>query len=729
MAVNLSPFGGVGAQFLDNSGNVLTGGKIFTYAAGTTTNQATYTSSLGNTPLPNPIILNAAGRVPTGEIWLTDGLSYKFVLTDSNDVLIGTYDNIIGINSNFVAFTNQQEIQTATAGQTVFNLANVTYQPNTNSLSVFVDGVNQYGPGAQYAYFETDSDTVTFVSGLHVGAQVKFTTSALTTGNATNASVVAYDPPFTGAVSTNVEAKLAEIVSVKDFGADPSDLVGDTNLAAFNAALAASNYIVVPNDGTYKINGTIVITGIKTIAGYDGGSQAGQPSKINHVGVSGSLFSATSGENGGMCIRNLNIIGGNGSFCITSNRPYARFEFIVMEPYNGGGIQLLDGVGGAGSSSSQILNCQWVGPASPTNYTGFELDINGGDVLLHRCTAIRGALGINIIKGQTVVIDQCSLNQQTRNPNVSGGAKSSAAQFDTAAIKLSGTDYKQAISIRKCYIETCDNGVYVESCESLSIEDNYFNDQGASGSTSTGSWTALGNSAINLVNTNARNVTIRNNNINILGNGYNAGVPDVLYGLYFNNAVNVVYENNLINRVGDYTAVYYLTTSTSVYQIANTLVTTTGTPVASYDPSNLIRTFAYEITGTFTPALSSSGATFSYAIQQGFYKKIGDLVWFSLDIQLNTTGNTLTSNGLLVTGLPFQSLNIANQRNVVNAIFSNVASTSLLFTSGVVLQGDTRIQLYSPVTTGTSLAVVTSNFLSPTTGGFIGLSGWYKAQS
>jgi hypothetical protein len=262
MAVNLSPFGGVGAQFLDNSGNVLTGGKIFTYAAGTTTNQATYTSSLGNTPLPNPIILNAAGRVPTGEIWLTDGLIYKFVLTDSNDVLIATYDNITGINSNFVAFTNEQEIQTATAGQTVFNLTTITYQTGTNSLSVFVDGVNQYGPGAQYAYLETNSNTVTFVNGLHVGAQVKFTTSALTTSNATNASVVAYDPPFTGAVSTNVEDKLAQTVSVYDFGAVGDGVHDDTN--AFKAALDYVKTLpwgrpIVLDEGPFLITDTLVL--------------------------------------------------------------------------------------------------------------------------------------------------------------------------------------------------------------------------------------------------------------------------------------------------------------------------------------------------------------------------------------------------------------------------------------------------------------------------------------
>ncbi len=94
MSVTLSLFAGAGAQFLDDSGNVLTGGLIYTYSAGTTTPLATYTSNLGTTALPNPIVLNAAGRVPTGEIWLTTGFGYKFVTKDSNGVLIGTYDNI-----------------------------------------------------------------------------------------------------------------------------------------------------------------------------------------------------------------------------------------------------------------------------------------------------------------------------------------------------------------------------------------------------------------------------------------------------------------------------------------------------------------------------------------------------------------------------------------------------------------------------------------------------------
>lgn len=258
MAVNLSPYGGVGAQFLDNSGNVLTGGKIFTYAAGTTTNQPTYTTSAGNVPHSNPIILDASGRVPSGgEIWLTDGLSYKFILRDANDVLIATYDNVTGINSNFVAFTNQQEIQTATAGQTVFNLTTMTYQPATNSLTVFVDGVNQYGPGAQYAYVETDSDTVTFVNGLHVGASVKFTTSQLnSSASQSDAFQVSYTPPFTGSVATSVGDKLAQTVSVTDFGAVGDGVTDDT--VAIQAAHDASIQVFYPS-GTYNISSSIVL--------------------------------------------------------------------------------------------------------------------------------------------------------------------------------------------------------------------------------------------------------------------------------------------------------------------------------------------------------------------------------------------------------------------------------------------------------------------------------------
>lgn len=97
MTVNLSMLAGAGAQFFDNNGDPLSGGKVFTYAAGTTTPQATFTTNAGNVAHANPIVLDSAGRVPSGgEIWLTDSVSYKFLITNSTGTTIGTYDNLTG---------------------------------------------------------------------------------------------------------------------------------------------------------------------------------------------------------------------------------------------------------------------------------------------------------------------------------------------------------------------------------------------------------------------------------------------------------------------------------------------------------------------------------------------------------------------------------------------------------------------------------------------------------
>lgn len=133
-SVNLSAFGGVGWQFFDNNGVPLAGGLIYTYEAGTTTPQATYTTSAGTIAHTNPIVLNSAGRVPGGEIWLLFA-SYKFVLQTSAAVLIATYDNITsgGGVPSISNFTGD--------GTTVsFALGNAISENTTN---VYINGVYQ----------------------------------------------------------------------------------------------------------------------------------------------------------------------------------------------------------------------------------------------------------------------------------------------------------------------------------------------------------------------------------------------------------------------------------------------------------------------------------------------------------------------------------------------------------------------------------------------------------
>jgi len=82
-------------QFFANDGSFLVGGKLYTYAAGTTTPLATYTTSTGLVANTNPIILDSRGEA---SVWLTSS-KYKFVLKTAADVEIFTQDQLQGYAS------------------------------------------------------------------------------------------------------------------------------------------------------------------------------------------------------------------------------------------------------------------------------------------------------------------------------------------------------------------------------------------------------------------------------------------------------------------------------------------------------------------------------------------------------------------------------------------------------------------------------------------------------
>jgi hypothetical protein len=96
------------AQFFDANGTPLVGGKVFTYAAGTTTPLETYTDETGTTPNTNPVILDSRGEC---NLWFSPASSYKVVLKSATDVLqwtvdnISTYGTLASQNSNNVAIT------------------------------------------------------------------------------------------------------------------------------------------------------------------------------------------------------------------------------------------------------------------------------------------------------------------------------------------------------------------------------------------------------------------------------------------------------------------------------------------------------------------------------------------------------------------------------------------------------------------------------------------------
>ena len=125
-------------QFFDLNGAPLSGGLLYTYAAGTTTPLATYTDSTGNFANTNPIVLDSRGEA---NVWLGAAI-YKFALYTSVGVLIWTVDNING--STFAVNA------TGDGTTTAFSVVN-------GSTAIYINGVYQ-----NRNTYTVTSGTVTF---------------------------------------------------------------------------------------------------------------------------------------------------------------------------------------------------------------------------------------------------------------------------------------------------------------------------------------------------------------------------------------------------------------------------------------------------------------------------------------------------------------------------------------------------------------------------------------
>jgi hypothetical protein len=123
-------------QFTTTAGAPLIGGKVYTYAAGTTSALATYTDSTGATANTNPVILNTRGEAA---IWLSPA-SYKFALRDANDTPIWTADNLGGLNIS-PAFTGVPTAPTAISGTNTTQLATTAFVQLSAVAAIPVGGI------------------------------------------------------------------------------------------------------------------------------------------------------------------------------------------------------------------------------------------------------------------------------------------------------------------------------------------------------------------------------------------------------------------------------------------------------------------------------------------------------------------------------------------------------------------------------------------------------------
>lgn len=144
-------------QFFDANGNPLVGGKLYTYAAGTTTPQATYTDYTGGTANTNPVIFNSRGEAA---VWCGNN-RYYMVLKDADDNLIWTADNVNGANGPTLA------LLAASNGATL-----IGYTPTDNNVTTTVNARLQLLDGVSVTATATDREYKASVNALRDASAV-----------------------------------------------------------------------------------------------------------------------------------------------------------------------------------------------------------------------------------------------------------------------------------------------------------------------------------------------------------------------------------------------------------------------------------------------------------------------------------------------------------------------------------------------------------------------------
>jgi hypothetical protein len=259
------------AQFID--GVPAVGAKVFTYASGSSTKVASYTTEDGDVAQANPIILNARGE-PDSPIWLTEGQTYKFVFTSSTDTdpptsPIRTIDDVTGVGDNSVtidqwvesgvtptyvsatqftvpgdqtsAFHVSRRIKATVTAGTVFGYISASVFGALTTVTVVLDsGVLDSGLSAVQLGLITADDTSLPKIPLWVDSPMLANDAVI--ARTLNDSALGF-ALINGYLTATVAANALTVAIKTKAGADPS--ATDPVLVVFrNATLATGDYVV-----------------------------------------------------------------------------------------------------------------------------------------------------------------------------------------------------------------------------------------------------------------------------------------------------------------------------------------------------------------------------------------------------------------------------------------------------------------------------------------------------
>lgn len=271
--VQVAPAPPLHPRFVDNSGNPLASGFLYTYQAGTTMPLNTYIDSTGTIQNPNPIPLDASGSPTNGsvqtQIWLANQ-SYKFCALNASLVQQWCVDNISGY-LNLLNLGNTWTIQQTFTQPITIQFVDSQVFTGLPGNQTTLDFPPPSGGGA-FLHFPNTSDTI-------VGRN---TTDTLTNKNLTT-------PLMNGVEMVNSPGTYVNLTNGSPTGTVQNSLTvmnGSTAQAAPAGTTSGILGICVANCGNVS-GGTQAIIEISGTAfcNFDGATTAGHYFQVSGTAI------------------------------------------------------------------------------------------------------------------------------------------------------------------------------------------------------------------------------------------------------------------------------------------------------------------------------------------------------------------------------------------------------------------------------------------------------------
>jgi len=354
-------------QFLDATGAPLVGGLLYTYAAGTTTPQASYTDSTGATANTNPVVLDARGEA---NVWLASA-TYKFKLASSDNTELWTVDNISAPTSSLSPVLS----------------GNVTIDSNSAGPAL---KITQTGTGPVLRVQDSvDPDVTPFI--IDSTGQVGIGTQSPSTALDVDNGVIQLSSSGVSRTTISADASNSTINSpstrglILSTGGTPRITIASGGGVTFSGAVTASGGATIA--GNVAVTGTLSSTGALTVSSGGASITGGLTVPSGGAAITGnSTVTGTLNATSTLTAQNgLTVSTGGASITGNSTVTGTLNATSTLTAQNG----LTVSAGGAGITGLLTANSgvNVTGTVTATTFTGAWTNLPAGTVMLFVQTA------------------------------------------------------------------------------------------------------------------------------------------------------------------------------------------------------------------------------------------------------------------------------------------------------------------------------------------------------